>query len=482
MEQSELQETTYRVQELSDGFLIGSPVRGMVHVGYQPTHFYIWCADGHPIRIGLIEYRRLIDSIAWELMRNWKPPRRDRKPWPGIKGWAVGKTKRAIASLVYHQWQSHLNRLDPQVIAIQKAVFAATLGTARITLSDDFYKDRYLVSDVLNYRAAAIAARHIYSLAETKRRYQILNSRSVFNLRKAVEDLGGLVEISADVLKIDENTALNFLSSWQGLFSQSYPYTSLTRTLTNLPGGIPSGLILQLPQSKLLRPVYRRLELMVILLAAEHSNTINHRVFHFALHDRICAAMRIVANSIGKTLNPRCFRHVEWFVTQMAAFPDLHRGNIVGLAEKAVKAHRNNSERRVKETIRQYGIESQLQPPPIQLPKNPEIRFLDSAADICKEGILMGHCVETLIPDAIEGTAFIFHVEKFGQSATVCVDGSGQVQQSQGPFNDTNRASRWATRTLKQWAKAFPRRSEIDHASAVENVLSCDTNEAEVPF
>ncbi len=263
----EMPDRKYQVQELSDGFLIGAPERNQVRVKLRSTHFRVWCPY-MPLSIGLIEYRRLVDFIAWELMRDWQPPRRDRKPWPGIKRWAVGNTRRAIAGLVYDQWRRLLERLDNNVVGVQKAVFAATMGTASITLNDQFYRDRFVASDVMRFRAAAVAARHIYVLAETKRRNQILLSPRVTQLREMVEELGGPPEINIETDDVDETSAIEFLGKWQELFSQSDAYTSLRRTLMNLPGGIPSTLLVNLPQIHLKRPVNRRLELMVILLAA----------------------------------------------------------------------------------------------------------------------------------------------------------------------------------------------------------------------
>ena len=444
----------YHVQELSDGFLIGGPNRSQVHVKLCSTHFRLWCPH-IPLRIGLIEYRRLVDCIAWELMRDWTPPRHDRRPFPGIKRWAVGKTRRAIAGLVYEQWRRQLNRLDKKVVGVQKTIFAATMGTASIALHDQFYRDRFLVADVMRFRAAAIAARHIYLLAESKRRNQILLSPRVLELREMVEQLGGRTEITIDSDEIDQTAALNFLNQWPDLFSEGDAYTSLRRTLMNLPGGIPCGLLLNLPQIHLKRPVFRRLELMVILLAAEQLNHVNEKVFHFASEDRIRAAMQIVGRSIGCRFSTRLTRHIAEFVSVLAEYPELHHGNIVGLAEKVVKSNRDRAAKRIEKVIQAFGQDVQLRRPPIALPEKSGIRLLETPAEICEEGIRMGHCVELLIHYAIEGDAFIFHVEKYGESATVHVNARGRVVQARGPLNESNRACNWATRILRQWGLAI---------------------------
>ena len=120
----------------------------------------------------------------------------------------------------------------------------------------------------------------------------------------------------------------------------------------------------------------------------------------------------------------------------------------------------------------------QLKRPPIDLPENPEIRFLETPAEICEEGIRMGHCVETFSLEAIEGSAFIFHVEKDGESATVAVNAQGQVTQARGPLNERNRACKWATRVLRRWGRAMPQPIASQETSEEASVAEME----EVPF
>ncbi len=448
----------YRILELSDGFVIDAPDRNKVHVEFCRTHFRLCCGDGLQKLSGLIEYRRLLEHIAWGLMQDWEPPKKDRKPWPGIKEWAVSNTRRSLGGRVYQQWCRLLKQADTSIIAVQKSVFSVTLGAASITLNDHFYRDRFLVRDVIRFRAAAIAARHIQTLARIKKRNQILQSPQVSQLHQLVEGMGGSAHVSVDVDEIDETTAMDFLQRWLELFSAGKCYTSLRRTLMNLPGGIASGLLVNLPETQLPRPIHQRLELLVVLLAAEQTNQTNQRVFHFALADRIRVAMSIVSRGFGRQLNHRSTQDVNWFVKKLAEYPEPHGGNIVGLATKVVRSHKDETSCRIETVLRQYGCDTELQSPPINLPDTPEIQFLATPAQLCEEGVRMKHCVEMLIPEAIEGRAFFFHVEKYGCSATVQVDSiTGQIYQAKGPFNKSNRACQWATRFLRRWGAAIPR-------------------------
>ena len=82
--------------------------------------------------------------------------------------------------------------------------------------------------------------------------------------------------------------------------------------------------------------------------------------------------------------------------------------------------------------------------------------------------------------EAIEGSAFIFHVEKYGCSATVCVDAFGQVRQARGPCNESNRACKWATGILQRWGSAMP--VQIVETGKEEVALTEYTEMDEAPF
>ncbi len=464
-------ESKYRILQRSDGFAIDAQDRNRVEVEIRSTHFHV--SDGileqeYPQEtVGLFEYRKLLDLIAWGLMRGWEPPIQDREPWPGIKSWAVGKTRRAISRLVYPQWRRLISQADERIVGVQKSIFAATFGCAEITLNPEFYRHRFLVRDVIKYRAAAAAVRHAESLTQLKQWHQnqpagqeIQNRstviKSIRHLRLIMNDEqdGGDGHDGRDG-GVSEATQITYLQRWLDLFSAGPAYKSLRRTLMNLPGGVASRLLVDLPGVHLERPVVRRLELMVLLLASRYSNQVNQRVFQFADQMQIRAAIKIVGRSEGCRLSTRSIRDVEWFVNRVARFPDRHNGNIVGLAEKTVRWQRDLNAARLRSLIDEYGRNSRVQPPPIDFPDAPEIRFLATPAEICAEGIQMHHCIEMMIPDAVDGRAYLFHADKFDCSATILVDAKGEYCQASGPFNQSNRACRWAVRVLRRWSRAL---------------------------
>jgi hypothetical protein len=447
----------YKVLEFSDGFRIDAPDRNSVQVDLRSTEFRIHC-DGKWERNSLIEFHSMLDRIAWLVMRDWSPPLDAGKPWPGIKRWAVGNTRRAIAGHLHKQWLRLLQMADPNVVAVQRAVFAATFGSAEITLSDQFYKNRYLVDDVIHYRAAAIAARHIHILAREKQRSRILSSPLITQLKDFAAQQGGRATIGVDFPDMSEELQLQHLSNWLNLFSQGDAYTSLRKTLMNLPGGVSSGLLMNLADLRLMRPVYKRLELIVLLLWRQHS-CINEKVFQFANADRIQVAIQMTGKSVGRRLRTRSTSDIAWFVQQLATYPETHHGNIVGLAEKAIRFQRAEAERRTQEIRRQFGAAAKVARPSIGLPEAAEIRFLGTPCEIYEEGVRMSHCVDSLIPSAMNGDTYLFHIEKYGSSATAQIDSNGEVIQANGPENQDNRACVWARRVLGQWGTQLRKQS-----------------------
>ena len=319
-------------------------------------------------------------------------------------------------------------------------------------------------------------------IGRIKKRRRILQSPQALQLQQLAAEQGGTARVTVDIGEINAATQISYVRRWPELFASGTAYTSLRRTLMNLPGGIPSRLLVNLSGIHLQRPIFKRLELMGVLLAAEQQNQTNQRTFQFATENRIRVAMDIVGRSFGRRLSRRSTKDLDWFVGQLADYPDLHRGNIVGLAEKVVRHQRDQTACKVENVIRTYGRDGQVKRPPIELPDAAEIQFLDTPAAICEEGVRMQHCVETLIPDAVAGQAYLFHVEKHGFAATVYVDSLGQVRQAQGPFNEPNRACRWATRALQRWGNSLSTPRAVTEVPVAAATYIDDVELQAVPF
>jgi hypothetical protein len=223
-----------------------------------------------------------------------------------------------------------------------------------------------------------------------------------------------------------------------------------------LPGRIPSRLLLNLPEIRLPRPIRSRLELLVAFSYYDQTFRFNDHIFLHATATRIRAAMQVVERELRTRLTARRAEYIQRFVDYVAQFPEVHRGNIVGLARKAVRWRRSRVAEVRESILRRYGETQRFGQPPIRCPEHRNIYFLDTVGVLFDEGERMNHCVAELIPAAIRSDSYFFHVQYRDEEATVQVGRSGRVIQSQGPYNQQNITSRWGKAVLDRWGRRFP--------------------------
>jgi len=332
-----------------------------------------------------------------------------------LKPWAVNRTAWALNKRAHHQWQRLLDQVDPMVREVNKKLFPVGIDhfLPKLICCDEFYRKKFVVGDVVTFRAAAVAT-------------------CLCNTVEEMED-------------------------WRTVFAPTgtRPYTSLNKTLTRLPGGVPLRLMARLREVILPRPIYNRSEL-ITTLAATQGRLANFRVFAFASPDEIKIAMRRISHHLHDELRYRRARDIERAVQFMADYPEQHRGRIVGLAEKSIRWHREGREEEICKSISALGEQAACAMPPIQMPESEGIRFLSTVGEVCEEGRQMEHCVASYAHKAVEGSSYLFHVERPGDAATVEVNAFGIVTQALGPRNSKNTAAKWGTQQLAQWGKGFP--------------------------
>lgn len=477
-------QSKYKIEETPDGFKIYGKDRNLVQVRLASNALLVESAPDGAKTFGLYEYYPFSREIAQGLMTNWEPPE-DYKdsPWPGCREWVVTQTAKAVGKRVYKQWQRLLNKVSPDVLAVQKAIFAATMGAADIARCEKLYNHKYVVRDIINYRAAAIAAANVEELGRrfklnevwaspkglefSKRRREletlaeelgfyiriILNSKSVNDVPFAIEE--------EDDLKgqIDPEEKIDLLGNWKSLFSPTCEdYRSLNRTLMNLPGGVPHGLVCNLARIYLRRPVFNRSELALLMLYAGFKEGYANKedVFMFATQAQIFRAMALVGEHTHNQLSPRRIRDIRFLVQFLLDFPENHNGNIVGLTKKSIAWHRDRREAEIQKQVNNFCAETETARPPIPPPDLPEIKFLSTVGEIVEEGAKMEHCIASYIADAIQGYCYLFHVDWNGDSASVQVDWRGEVIQAHGPRNQRNLAVTWGARVLARWGRDFP--------------------------
>ena len=478
------QNSRYRFTEISGpggrrkALRIEGEGRNTVFVIPTPTCLLVRYRDEtegwHTQPYGFFEYYPFANDVARGLIAGWEPP--EGKPgWPGVRAWVSRQTGRAIGKRLHAFYKRCLCDVDPTVLALQRAVFAATLSAPGLILGRKLYRERYVVKDVIQHRAAAVALANLNTFRYLRRerarldnRARVLRSRERTTLEELARGMGVGLSIHATPQRGRRTTpmpveeALGMMEGWRGLFSPTgEPYRSLDRTLMNLPGGVPFGLVPYLSLVRLERPVLARSELLVLTLHERRRldddlPRSNEGVFRDASENRIARATRLVAEHTRNRLTTRRTGDLRFVVGFLLDYPGEHRGNIVGLAEKSIRWHRRRQDEEVERTLERLGRDRATEAPPIPAPQDPDVSFLSGVKGVCEEGVRMNNCVASYAGRAAGGRCYLFHVSHAGEEATIEVNRAGRVVQAAGPGNEVNAASRWGRRVLGRWGKGFP--------------------------
>lgn len=454
----------YRFRETSTGFTVEGDERPPVVVAFRPTG--LEAAHGRAAereRFGFFSFGRLLEFVARGLLRDWQPA----DGWFGARAWAQQQTARALARRLREQWLRLVGLADPTVRDVQRAIFAATFGDAPLAAEPALYRQPFLVQDILNFPACAVAVRNAYSLTRDLSVRRLLNAPCAREVRELARAMGvPLVMHAAPAAEPDLATQLDGLGDWKALFSDTgEDYRSLNRTLMNLPGRVPHRLVCHLRHVHLDRPIEHRLELLVLTQyaglrtdreaagepRADHTHLLQH-----AKAGQVRESLARLARHLRQALDPRRASDVKQLVQFVTDYPEAHSGNLLGLTERAIAWHRDRHEEHTNAMRQHYGADTPTMPPPIPLPDAIGVRFLDTVGAVCAEAERMRHCVSSYIELSVQGNCYLFHVSHQGEEATVEVGCEGKVRQSQGPRNQPNRASAWGRRVLNRWARLLP--------------------------
>lgn len=481
----------YRFEDFSDGFRISSENRTTVVVRLKPTGFSVQSENGTGALFGLFEYYKMSKRIASEIMAEWEPPegkgftagdsarRYASRP---INDWVIRQTAGAIGKRVYGRWQKLVAGADSDVVKVQRALFAYTMKCPDVAHWEGLYTDPLVVGDIIKYRAAAYAAANVVDLAQKAVQIKLLNSTEAARLRERAKRFGAEISIRMEPRDLKGDTVLELLREWRGLFSPTGEgYRSLNRTLANMPGGISCSLLGALQTITLPRPITDRIELLFVLAFAKFTTryrdpfdhpidfdepckdrSTNLSLVMNARRNQIKKALGRVAAHTRNRLSDRRADDIGFLAQYLADYPEPHSGSVLGLADKAMRWHRDRQEERVAETLESLGADTNAAKPPIALPETTGVTFLDTVESICREGALMRHCIAGYAREAVAGYCFLFHVERGGECASVQVGRDGGVIQAHGPNNRDNAAARWGKRTLARWGRNFPEGARVE--------------------
>jgi hypothetical protein len=374
-------------------------------------------ADGHTETFNFFSFGNILSCMVRGLMCTWQVL------FPGVvegklTGWAMKQTDRVLGERIHAEWKRLVEQADPTVLSVHRKVFSAAYKyqVPLLLVRPRLYLEPYLIKDITSYRAAAVAA---WACGE-----------------------------------LDEEQAIQQMTNWRDVFSPVGPYRELNRTLVNLPGSVPASLLCVLNTMRLPRPITNRLELITVLCAGPQPPG-RYRVFAFATADQIKEAMKRISAHLHKKLSPRRTKDIGQAVDFLLDYPDDHRGNIVGLANKAIRWHRDCWREQAEESTIHLSDDTPIAVPPIPLPQVEGVRFLATVGDLRNESNTMQHCIRHYAKRAGDDECYLFHVEHDGERASVEVSPFGFVNQSQGPSNSQNRATEWGRNVLDTWAAAM---------------------------
>jgi PcfJ-like protein len=455
----------YTIHEEPDGFRVEGRGRTPVAVRVEPYRFLVNYDDpswsrGYVYARGLYPFQELLDTVCQGLLRTWQPHHASH--WAmhrRLREWAETQTRKTLARRIYAQYQRLLNRFDPMILEVHKKVLAATYqGASPLIAHPWLYRreHRFIVQDILNHRAAAVAAGATVMDEVCGRRFRI-------------------------------KKALARMAEWRGIFSPTgQSYRTLDRTLMNLPGGVPAWLVYSLSRFRLERPLTKRVELITTALASytdlNRSKRHNFLLFHRAQETEIKEALQLVADHTRNHYSSRRTRDLRALVLFLGDYPEPYHGTLVGLARKSMQWHEHLQRTPPRPGEGSYPAATPVVKPPIELPASPAVTFLETAGALYEEGEHMRHCVGSYASRAVKGAAYFFHVEHQGGEATVQVDAlSGRVIQTHGPRNKRNRASVWGRKILTEWGRGL-QETQLQTRKARIRALPDTLDDDDVPF
>lgn len=424
----------YRFIDYPDGFRIEPSAGTAVTVRLEPWAFVVTNEASDNRRINLLcPLLRLTHQVAAMIRSTGR-------------GEAAARTIRTwkIAPGVAAQRERLLARVNPTILAVQRTISELCGKVVPAAQSEALFRDPYVSGDVLRYPAATIALAYIES--------DLWEHFCAYHLRRTAPPSP---ELAAEAMR-----------NWRGLFAPAgVPYRSLNRTLMNLSRSVPPRLVCQLNRVRLERPIFDPLELTTLLLHVATTpatsdpevRTSQRRILLHATADQIRRAVARVGAATERELNPYRRQDLVFALTYLGDYPEPYCATIDGLAERAIRWHREAALRAQHQQLLDQlgGAARHTKRPPVPLPTTEGITFLSTVGQVLAEGRRMENCIATYAHAAVAGKSFLFHIERGSEMASVEVDPRGLVRQGAGPRNCHNAAATWGRIHLAAWGRGF---------------------------
>jgi len=393
------------------------------------------------------DFYRLVNWTVAELYSTWKPPKEKQTPYKDYDGnitdyftpnnvqkWARKVTASSLNHVIREIWQENIDTLDSTVRDIHRLCFSLspTSKYIDITSIQNFInnKDKFSLSDFYNYKAMRVVVTYNNSWHKP-------GADNYDNWMTAYSD---------------DDTA----------------YPSLRKTLMNLPNNIPySSLLPALSTIHLPEPATTRVRLMAYT-SMQGDYRMKEPFMRMVLRssdEEIKKAMLLVSKAQDFETTPlRSGRRMMDTISYMRDYDGGALGDwtLLGLAKRSIHYHRNIAKYNAMKQKEKFGQSTAI--PPIPLPEDKHVKFLQTYGDVVQEGTDMNHCIAGYAPQAVSGSCFLFHVDYKGHKASVEINRFGQLVQAQGIRNTQNKATAYGKRVLGQWC------SELEKAVTVNPV------------
>jgi len=393
--------------------------------------------------IPLYSFGRLVDTCTDYMYSDWAPAPEGKPDWvhPAVETWAKKKTASAINHRIHDIWEQRLDTIGSGIRELHKKLYSVSggVGAWRNIRRAFANGDEYLLEDASNYHAARVA------LLCDDEFYARGSERPDWMLSFAFDDK---------------------------------KYTSLTKTLMNLPRGLAYFDYLNLKYIKLPETVTSRLKLLAYIYLANYITG-----SFFRDEDKEKALQKVLLKSSDQDIREAVKYMWKYFPSEKSGdfrrLREIKRAlqlifdyqgnvgnwNILGLAKRSEVYHHNievqrraqqeeNNRKRAKNAEEYEKIrQSNTALPPIPLPDSEHITFLNTYKAVTDEGMLMSHCIAQYAEGAVKGSSYLFHIDYEGEMASVEVVPEGYVSQSYGIRDSENVASKYGRKELTKWAK-----------------------------
>lgn len=310
----------WRIVEDGGKLRIEHPSRPPLTVGVEGWRFVLRSADHEVGRFSFLDARAVARRATEVLRRGHRS-----SPYTvSLSGDAVPHPM-VIAGRLVATRQRLLAAVDPEVRIVWARLTPLARELPHLLCTEALYRDPWIVRDVLQYHAAAVAL----AFVETTLRPPGL-------LWDATTPAG-------------EAALLGAMREWHGLYSPTgRPYRTLNRTLMQLAPSVPAELLGRLRTVTLERPYADALELTALLTAhavyarSEHAEAAHTHLRAVALAGggEIAAAVERVGHALGRTLVPGRPEDLRQALAIVADYPQPYHGRLPGLVERALRWHR----------------------------------------------------------------------------------------------------------------------------------------------